>query len=93
MIAQWSIKNRAVVDVLVLVWIIGGLIAFFNIRRELIPEISFETIIIETLYPGASPEDVELLITEPIEEEIKDLTGIDYLESYSYESHSDMSWT
>lgn len=90
MIAQWSIKNRAIVDILVIVWIIGGIYSFFHIRKELVPEISFDTIIIETILPAATPEDVETLITEPIEEKIKDLSGIDYLESYSYTSRSEI---
>lgn len=58
-----------------------GIVGLFSLPKESLPEIVFPAITIQSFYPGASPEDVESLITEKIENKIKDLDDIDTIES------------
>ncbi len=61
---------------------------FFNSRREAFPDIKFDMVIIQTPYPGASPEEVETLVTRKIEEQVRSVSGVDRAESWSLENLS-----
>lgn len=89
-LAAWSVAHRGVVDIFVVVLVVGGIYAFSEIRREFFPEISFDEVRVETLLPGATPEDVERLVTDPIEDEVVDLPGVDHVESVSSEGRSEV---
>lgn len=58
-----------------------GLVGLFSLPRESLPEIVFPSITIQTVFPGASPEDVETLVTEKIENKIKEFNDIDSIDS------------
>jgi multidrug efflux pump subunit AcrB len=68
--------------------ILLGLGALLTIKREIYPEVEFGWMMVTTRYPGASPEDVELNVTNKIEEELKGVDGIDRMTSYSMENVS-----
>jgi multidrug efflux pump subunit AcrB len=59
-----------------------------TLKRDIIPEVDFGEVIITTSYPGASPEDVELNVTNKIEDELKSVTGIERITSTSLENIS-----
>ena len=65
-----------------------GLISLSNIQRDQFPEVDFEVMSIVTSYPGASPEDVEQNVTNVIEDELGDVSGIDKFTSVSREGKS-----
>ena len=65
-----------------------GLGTLRTIQRDMFPRVDFGEVVITTRYPGASPEDVELSVTNLIEEEIKEISGIDRVTSYSMENIS-----
>jgi len=65
-----------------------GVSTLMGIKRDIYPFVDFGMMHIVTLYPGASPEDVELNVTNKIEEELKTVTGIDNFTSYSMENVS-----
>ncbi len=64
------------------------MIALNNIQRDQFPEVDFEVMSIVTSYPGASPEDVEQNVTNVIEDELGDVSGIDKFTSVSREGKS-----
>ena len=68
--------------------ILLGISTLMGIKRDIYPEVDFGMMSITTFYPGASPEDVELNVTNKIEEELKTVTGIDNFVSYSMENVS-----
>ena len=68
--------------------VVAGFIVLSNMKREAFPNINFNIIIIATTYPGASPEEVEKLITTPVEREIKSIDGIKKSASTSIEGRS-----
>lgn len=73
--------------VTVFVFVIG-LVSLFTISREAFPNIKFDIIAVYTLYPGASAEEVEKLVTSPLEQELKSVTGIKKMSSTSIENRS-----
>ena len=83
-----AIKNRIAVVVLTAILVLGGLYAYVTIPKEAQPQIEFATIVVTTLYPGASPDDIESIITQEIEREVATINGIDELRSTSTEGVS-----
>jgi multidrug efflux pump subunit AcrB len=65
-----------------------GLNSARTLKRDIIPEVDFGEMIVTTVYPGASAEDVELNVTNKIEDELQGLTGIDRITSASMENMS-----
>jgi len=65
-----------------------GVFSFSRLQVDLFPELDFPSISIVTTYPGVSPEEMETLITRPIEEAIARVEGIDRIESFSSEGRS-----
>ncbi len=75
--------------VLVLLVVVGvGFSSFFQLPRELNPTIDIPFVIVSTALPGASPEDVESLVTVPLEDRIKSVDGLDAMNSTSRENVS-----
>ena len=87
-IARFSIKNSALVTVITIVVFILGLYFSTHLSREVFPSFDFGYITISTSYTGASPEEMENLVTIPIEDEISDVDGIDEITSTSSEGMS-----
>jgi multidrug efflux pump subunit AcrB len=69
---------------------VGGLVTLFNIRRESFPNVNFDIIVISTLYPGASPNEVEKLINSPLEESLQEIKGIKKMFSVAIESRGEI---
>ncbi len=87
--ARFSIKQRVPVNLAVIIVVLAGIYLFNTIPRETFPLISIKMVQIITTDPNiTSPIDVEDLITVPIEEEIEDIDGIDYIRSVSLEGMS-----
>lgn len=66
---------------------VGGY-QFLVVRREAFPEIDYDIVTISTAYPGASPEEVDRLVTTKIEDQLRSVSGIDRVYSYSIENRS-----
>jgi len=87
-LSNLSVAFRTAVLVLVVLLTFGGLASYLTIPKEANPEIEIPIIIVSTIFPGASPTDVEGLITQPIEQEMQGITGIDEIRSTSTEGAS-----
>ena len=88
---EFSVTNRSFVNMVMVAIMALGIYSFFKLPREVNPEISFNWAFIVTRYPGASPEEVERLITIPIEDEIADVERIEAISSNSTEGRSVIS--
>jgi len=87
-IVRAAVKNPVAVNLATLAVIAAGLMAYFAMPREVFPVFSLGTATVTTFYPGASPEDVERLVTLKIEDEVEGLDGLDELRSISREGVS-----
>jgi len=88
---SWSINNKTSIYVLVFIIAIFGLTNYITIPKEQIPEIVIPTILVNTVYPGTSPEDMENLITRPLEKNIKSISGVKKITSKSIQDFSIIS--
>ncbi len=87
-ITNLAINNRTAIVVLTFALTIGGLISYVALPKESQPQIEFATIVVTTIYPGASPDDVESIITQEVERELSSVDGLDDLTSTSTEGVS-----
>ena len=77
--------ERPLVVNLVSVFVVAlGLFAAFNINREAFPNVNLDRVQVNTVYPGATPAEIEQLVITPIEQELKTLTGIDRMTSVAF---------
>lgn len=87
-ITEIAIKYRPSVAILTLMLTVGGLVSYLTISKEAFPSIEIPTIIITSVYPGASPSDIESLITRIVEEEVQSVSGIKEIRSSSVQGVS-----
>ncbi|MCD6311942.1 MAG: efflux RND transporter permease subunit [Elusimicrobia bacterium] len=87
-LVKYFLDSKIAVNVFVAGLFLLGLISLKNIPREGMPGIELNQVQITTVYPGASPEDVELNVTVPLEEAVREVSGIDYMESVSADNMS-----
>ncbi|MCP4603094.1 MAG: efflux RND transporter permease subunit [Proteobacteria bacterium] len=90
-LARLSVKNPVVANLLMITIIVLGTLSFIGLPRELMSEISLNWVFIITPYPGVSADEIEKLISIPIEDEIQDVKGIESIASQSTEGHSFVS--
>lgn len=80
---DWCIQNRTAVYVFTITLALAGYVAFSGMPKEQFPDIVVPTISITTVYPGATPIDIENLITKPLEKQLKAINGLKELKSKS----------
>ena len=85
---SWAIDNKLSVYVLVFIIAVFGLINYYTIPKEQIPEIVIPMININTIYPGTSPSDMENLVTRPLEKNLKSMSGVKKITSRSVQDFS-----
>lgn len=88
-IPKIAVNNPVFANMLMIIIIIFGLYAWITLPRELTPEIALQSATVTTLYPGASPEEVEKLVSAPIEDAIEEnVNKINLMLSISSEGRS-----
>jgi hydrophobic/amphiphilic exporter-1 (mainly G- bacteria), HAE1 family len=87
-LAEVSIKRPTLVIVLFTVLILGGLLSYSSLNYELLPKFSPSVVAVTTIYPGASPSEVENTVSKKIEETVSSMENIKKIETRSYESVS-----
>ncbi|MCR9142075.1 MAG: efflux RND transporter permease subunit [bacterium] len=88
---EYFLHRSIFVNLLTLILLlVGGYIAV-TLNREAFPNIDFDLVVVTTVYPGASPREVEKLLTIPLEESIKEVDGVEEYRSSSIESRSSIT--
>lgn len=85
---QTSIKRPVAVIMLVIVVLLLGTISLRDLKVDLFPEIDLPVAVVATTYEGAAPQEIEKLVTEPIESSVGTIEGIDTIQSVSQNSAS-----
>jgi multidrug efflux pump subunit AcrB len=81
----WMARHHVAANLLMLVFVAGGLIKGLGVKQEVFPEISLDRIRVEVAYPGASPEEIEEGVLLKIEENLSGIDGIDEIRSSASE--------
>ncbi len=86
--SSWSIDNKTSIFIFTIILTLIGIASYFSLPKEKFPDIVIPTIMINTIYPGSAPVNIENLITKPIEKQIKSITGVKKLTSNSVQDFS-----
>jgi HAE1 family hydrophobic/amphiphilic exporter-1 len=89
-IAEFSVKRPIVITMLTLIVIILGVVSLSRLRIDMLPSIELPTLSVRTSYAGASPEVMERLVTQPLEEIIATVPGVEEMTSDSSEGNSNI---
>ena len=87
----WMAGNSVVANLLMFVFLVGGLIVGWHIKQEIFPDFTIDKVVINVSYPGASPEEVENGIVLAVEEAIQDLEGVDEITSTATEGNASIT--
>jgi multidrug efflux pump subunit AcrB len=85
---RFFVERHLLANLLIVMILLLGITSALRIKRDAWPNVDLDELIITTRYPGASPEDVELNVTNKLEDELQDVDGIDEMTSTSLENIS-----
>jgi len=88
---SWAIDNKTSIYVLAVFISLLGISSYRSIPKEQFPEIVIPTILVNTVYPGTSPEDMENLVSRPIEKQLKGIAGVKKITSNSLQDFSSIA--
>jgi multidrug efflux pump len=86
--SSWSIDNKMAIYILTIIITAAGIMSYNGLPKEQFPEVIFPQILVNTLYPGTSPKDMETLVTKHIEKQVKGITGVKKVTSNSIQNFS-----
>lgn len=86
--SSWAINNKTTMYVLMALILLLGAGAYYSMPRESFPEVKETKIYISSIYPGNTAEDIEKLITDPIEDKLKTVSNVVEITSTSQEDYS-----
>ncbi len=87
-LSSWAIDNPSVIYVMIGLFLFIGLSSYFSMPREDFPEVEETKIYVSTVYPGNTAEDMERLITDPLEDRLKNVSNVVEITSTSQEDYS-----
>ncbi len=85
---KYLIKQKLLINLLIVFVIFAGSMSLMSLNREGFPEVSFDQVAITTVYPGGTPDELEQLVSIPIEKKLREIDGIDKVRSYNVENVS-----
>lgn len=87
---SWSIDNRTSIFIITVIITLAGIMSYNSLPKEQFPDVVVPTIFVSTIYPGASPSDMEQLVTKQIEKQLKGINGVKKVTSYSIQDFSNV---
>lgn len=85
---SWAIDNRTSIYVLTIIISVIGFMNYLSIPKEQFPEVVIPYVMVNTVYPGTSPQDMENLVTRPIEKQLKSINDVKRITSNSLQDYS-----
>jgi multidrug efflux pump len=82
-LSEWALKHQQMVVFLIIVLTAAGILSFFSLGRAEDPAFTFKVMVVRTLWPGATAQEVELELTERIEKKLQETPWVDVLRSAS----------
>ncbi len=83
-IVHFSLKQKVFFNLLFVLLFVAGFFAINQLPIERYPNVNFGEVVITTAYPGASPSDVEALVTRKIEDSLENVESIEWLKATSF---------
>ena len=82
-LSEWALRHQQMVLYLIIVFMVGGVLAFFQLGRAEDPDFTFKVMVVRTLWPGANAQQVEQQLTERIEKKLAETPWVDVLRTAS----------
>ncbi|MFB6273848.1 MAG: efflux RND transporter permease subunit [Salinibacter sp.] len=82
-ITRLALTKRTVMAVLLVLGLVAGTLTYFSLPRQEDPGFTVRVAVVTAFYPGASPQEVEKQVTDPLEAEIEEMTKVEFVESES----------
>src|SRR5262245_51107116 len=89
-IASFSVRRPIAVLMVMVSVILVGAICLTRLPIDLLPEISFPSVSVRTTWPNVSPEEIELMVTRPLEQAVSSATNLYRISSRSYQGQSEV---
>ncbi|MCG3197582.1 MAG: Cobalt-zinc-cadmium resistance protein CzcA [bacterium] len=87
-LSEWAIRHKSLVIYFMLVSIVAGVSAYVSLGRNEDPEFTVKTIVVQTLWPGATQEETMQQVTDRIEKKLQETPNLYYLKSYTLAGQS-----
>lgn len=87
-LSEFSIKRPVATTMIIITMIFAGLMSIFSIPTALLPDFDIPVVLVQTTWVGASPEDIDKLVTKEIEDAVINVKGVDEIQSYSNQDYS-----
>ncbi len=86
--SSWAIDNKTSVYIMTIIITLAGIMSYINLPKEQFPEVVFPQILVNTIYAGTAPKDMENLVTKHIEKQVKSINGVKQVNSSSLQDFS-----
>lgn len=86
--SSWAINNKTSVYIMTIIITLAGIMSYNSLPKENFPEVVFPQILVNTIYAGTSPKDMENLVTKHIEKQVKSINGVKQVSSSSIQDFS-----
>jgi HAE1 family hydrophobic/amphiphilic exporter-1 len=87
-LSDLSIKRPVLISMMLAALLLFGVIAYLGLSLQFFPDVDFPAVTVETVYPGAGPQETETQITKPIEDAVSTISRIDEIQSFSMDGAS-----
>ena len=87
-LVRFTLAETVLVNLLFIIMMVAGAFSLFSLPVERYPNVRLGKVFINTIYPGASPQEVEALVTREIEDALDDLQNLEFVRSSSYRQRS-----
>ena len=82
-LSEWALGNRALVSYMMVLLAAMGVWGYLHLGQSEDPPFTFRVMVVRTIWPGATADEVDRLVTDKIEEKLQELDSLDFLRSYS----------
>jgi len=90
-LSSWAIAHQQLVSFLLLIIMVGGYLSFTSLSRDEDPAFTIKTAVISAQWPGATPEEMVSLVTDPIEKAVQELPWFDSVESQTRKGFTEIT--
>ncbi|MEF2148033.1 efflux RND transporter permease subunit [Aquilutibacter rugosus] len=87
-LSEWTLRHRSLVLYMMIVVAVAGAMSYFNLGRSEDPAFTFKAMVIRTIWPGATAEEVSQQVTERIEKKVMETGQYEFVRSYSRDGES-----
>ena len=82
-LSEWALRHRSMVAYLMIVLMAAGVLSYFKLGRAEDPDFTFKVMVVRTLWPGATAQEVEQQVTEKLEKKLQETPWVDVIRSNS----------